>query len=82
MSLLAARIALIWIFMYYGAGTLFWAFNGPRIHRSALYFSKTAHLHPGGSSQSSEASSSSAALSYLHLVSPHAWRASPSSGTW
>ena len=24
------------------------AFNGPGIHRTALYFSNTAHLHPGG----------------------------------
>jgi hypothetical protein len=80
--LLAARIALTWIFIYYGAGKLFGAFNGPGIHRTALYFSNTAHLHPGESSQSSEASSSSAAPSHLHSVSPHAWRASPSSGTW
>ena len=47
-ALLAARIALAWIFIYYGAGKLFGAFNGPGIHRTALYFSETAHLHPGG----------------------------------
>lgn len=47
-ALLAARIALAWIFIYYGAGKLFGAFNGPGIHRTALYFSQTAHLHPGG----------------------------------
>jgi putative oxidoreductase len=47
-ALLAARIALAWIFIYYGAGKLFGAFNGPGIHRTALYFSDTAHLHPGG----------------------------------
>lgn len=47
-ALLAARIALAWIFIYYGAGKLFGAFNGPGIHRTALYFSNTAHLHPGG----------------------------------
>ncbi len=41
-------IALAWIFIYYGAGKLFGAFNGPGIHRTALYFSETAHLHPGG----------------------------------
>jgi putative oxidoreductase len=46
--MLAARIALAWIFIYYGAGKLFGAFNGPGIHRTALYFSDTAHLHPGG----------------------------------
>jgi putative oxidoreductase len=48
LGLLAARIALAWIFIYYGAGKLFGAFNGPGIHRTALYFSNTAHLHPGG----------------------------------
>lgn len=44
----AVRIALAWIFTYYGAGKLFGAFNGPGIHRTALYFSTTAHLRPGG----------------------------------
>ena len=29
-------------------GKLFGWFNGPGIHRTALYFSQTAHLHPGG----------------------------------
>jgi putative oxidoreductase len=48
LALLAARIALAWIFLYYGGGKLFGAFNGPGIHRTALYFSNTAHLHPGG----------------------------------
>ena len=48
LALLTARIALAWIFVYYGAGKLFGAFNGPGIHRTALYFSNTAHLHPGG----------------------------------
>jgi putative oxidoreductase len=47
-AMLAARIALAWIFIYYGAGKLFGAFNGPGFHRTALYFSQTAHLHPGG----------------------------------
>jgi putative oxidoreductase len=47
-ALLAARIALAWIFIYYGAGKLFGSFNGPGLHRTALYFSHTAHLHPGG----------------------------------
>jgi putative oxidoreductase len=47
-AMLVARIALAWIFIYYGAGKLFGAFNGPGIHRTALYFSDTAHLHPGG----------------------------------
>ena len=47
-GLLAARIVLAWIFIYYGAGKLFGAFNGPGIHRTAIYFSETAHLHPSG----------------------------------
>jgi putative oxidoreductase len=47
-ALLAARIALAWIFIYYGGGKLFGWFNGPGIHRTAIYMSQTAHLHPGG----------------------------------
>ena len=47
-ALLAARIALAWIFIYYGGGKLFGWFNGPGIHGTALYFSQAAHLHPGG----------------------------------
>ena len=47
-ALIAVRIALAWIFIYYGAGKLFGAFNGPGIHQTALFFSNTAHLHPGG----------------------------------
>ena len=47
-ALLAARIGLAWIFIYYGAGKLFGAFNGPGIHRTSLYMSNVAHLHPGG----------------------------------
>jgi putative oxidoreductase len=46
--LFAVRIALGWIFIYYGAGKLFGSFNGLGIHGTALYFSNTAHLHPGG----------------------------------
>lgn len=47
-ALVATRIALAWIFIYYGAGKLFGAFNGPGIHRTSLYFANVAHLHPGG----------------------------------
>ncbi len=47
-ALLAARIVLAWIFIYYGGGKLFGWFNGPGFHRTALYMSQTAHLHPGG----------------------------------
>jgi putative oxidoreductase len=48
LALGAVRIALAWIFVYYGAGKLFGAFNGPGLHNTALFFSNTAHLHPGG----------------------------------
>jgi putative oxidoreductase len=47
-GLLVVRIVLAWIFIYYGGGKLFGWFNGPGIHRTAIYFSQTAHLHPGG----------------------------------
>lgn len=42
------RIVVAWIFVYYGAGKLFGWFNGPGLHRTALFMSSTAHLHPGG----------------------------------
>ena len=42
------RVALAWIFVYYGAGKLFGSFNGPGLHNTALFFSNTAHLRPGG----------------------------------
>jgi putative oxidoreductase len=48
LALAAVRVALAWIFVYYGAGKLFGAFNGPGLHNTALFFSNTAHLHPGG----------------------------------
>lgn len=50
-ALLAVRIALAWIFIYYGAAKLFGAFPGAGphgIHQTALYMSHTAHLRPGG----------------------------------
>lgn len=47
-AVVPVRIALVWIFTYYGAGKLFGWFNGPGIHRTAHFFSTTAHLHPGG----------------------------------
>jgi putative oxidoreductase len=47
-GLLVARVVLAWIFIFYGGGKLFGWFNGPGMHRTAIYFSETAHLHPGG----------------------------------
>lgn len=49
-ALLAVRIALAWIFIYYGAAKLFGAFpgDGPHgIHQTARFMSETAHLRPG-----------------------------------
>jgi putative oxidoreductase len=46
-AMIAIRIVLGWIFIYYGAGKLFGAFNGPGLHNSALFFADTAHLRPG-----------------------------------
>jgi putative oxidoreductase len=49
-ALLAVRIALAWVFIYYGGAKLFGAFPGPGphgIHQTALYMSQTAHLRPG-----------------------------------
>jgi len=47
LALIAVRTALAWIFIYYGAGKLFGSFNGLGLHGTALYFSHSAHLHPG-----------------------------------
>jgi putative oxidoreductase len=47
MALLAGRIALAWIFIYHGAGTLFGAFGRGGVHPQAVYFAHVAHLHPG-----------------------------------
>lgn len=47
-ALVAVRTALAWIFIYYGSGKLFGSFNGLGLHGTALYFSNSAHLHPGG----------------------------------
>ncbi|NNN08394.1 MAG: DoxX family protein [Acidimicrobiaceae bacterium] len=46
-ALLAVRVALVWIFTYYGAGKLFGWFHGPGLNRTAVYFAGTAHLRPG-----------------------------------
>jgi putative oxidoreductase len=47
-ALVAARTALAWIFIYHGSGKLFGWFHEPGLHAWSLYFSTTAHLHPGG----------------------------------
>jgi putative oxidoreductase len=50
-ALLVVRIALAWVFIYYGAAKLFGAFPGAGphgIHQTSLYMSQTAHLRPGG----------------------------------
>ena len=41
------RIALAWIFVYHGSGTLFNTFQGPGLHNGAIFYATTAHLHPG-----------------------------------
>jgi putative oxidoreductase len=46
-ALFGARVGLAWIFIYHGSGTLFGAFGGAGIHKTAEFFSSTAHLHPG-----------------------------------
>jgi putative oxidoreductase len=50
LALVAVRIALAWIFIYYGGGKLFaWFHATPSgIHQSSIFFANTAHLHPGG----------------------------------
>ncbi len=48
LALAAVRVALTWIFTYYGAAKLFGAFNGLGLHGTTLYFANTAHLRPGG----------------------------------
>jgi putative oxidoreductase len=50
-ALVVMRIALAWVFIYYGSAKLFGAFpgSGPHgIHETSIYMSHTAHLHPGG----------------------------------
>ena len=48
LGLLVGRLILAWIFLYYGASKLFGWFNGLGLHGTSLYFSNSAHLHPGG----------------------------------
>jgi putative oxidoreductase len=46
-ALVAARVALAWIFIYHGSRRLFGWFDGPGLDASANFFADTAHLHPG-----------------------------------
>lgn len=48
LALVAVRVALAWIFAYYGGGKLFGWFGGAGIHGTSLFFERTAHLRPGG----------------------------------
>jgi putative oxidoreductase len=51
LAVLVVRIALAWIFIYYGAAKLFGAFPGSGgshgIHETAIFMSQGAHLRPG-----------------------------------
>ena len=47
LALIAARIALAWIFIYHGGRRLFGWFGGIGLDKSATYFANVAHLHPG-----------------------------------
>lgn len=51
LATLVVRMALAWIFIYYGAAKLFGAFpasGGPHgIHETAIFMSQGAHLRPG-----------------------------------
>jgi putative oxidoreductase len=47
-AVIAVRIVLVWIFVYYGAGKLFGAFNGPGLDQTSQFMESTANLHPGG----------------------------------
>lgn len=50
-AVVVIRIALAWIFIYYGGAKLFGWFPGPAphgIHQTSQYFANVAHLRPGG----------------------------------
>ena len=51
LALVVVRVALAWIFIYYGAAKLFGAFpgsGGPHgLHETAIFMSRGAHLQPG-----------------------------------
>jgi putative oxidoreductase len=47
LGLLAVRAALVWIFVYHGAETLFGGFHGAGLHSTSLFYADVAHLRPG-----------------------------------
>ena len=47
-ALVVVRIALAWIFVYYGGSKLFGWFDGAGIHGTSLFMANFAHLRPGG----------------------------------
>ena len=47
LALLAVRIVLAWIFIYYGGGKLFGWFNGPGLDTTTQFMADTAGLRPG-----------------------------------
>jgi putative oxidoreductase len=46
-ALVVVRVAVAWVFLYYGAGKLFGWWHGPGLDVSADFFANTAHLRPG-----------------------------------
>jgi putative oxidoreductase len=46
-ALVVVRLAMAWIFIYYGAGKLFGWFHGAGLNGTATFMATTAHLHPG-----------------------------------
>jgi len=48
LALVAVRLVLAWIFLYYGGAKLFGWFNGAGIDGTTEFFANVAHLHPGG----------------------------------
>ena len=46
-AMVVVRVALAWVFLYYGAGKLFGWWHGPGLDVSADFFANTAHLRPG-----------------------------------
>jgi putative oxidoreductase len=46
-AMVIVRLALAWIFIYYGAGKLFGWFHGAGLNGTATFMATSAHLHPG-----------------------------------